>query len=121
MERRTLEAVIYEREPPVARIVLNRPEKANTKDAVLVQEVDACLREADRDKEIKVVILKANGKGFCGGHVARWGPDENPYPDFGDTFEDLYKGTADLFLWPTLYLWEFPKPTISQIHGYLAD
>ena len=82
------------------------------------QEVDACLHEADRDKEIKVVILKANGKGFCGGHVARWGADENPYPDFGDTFEDLYKGTADLFLWPTLYLWEFPKPTISQIHGY---
>ena len=113
-----LEAVIYEREPPIARIILNRPDKANTKDAQLVQEVDACLREADRDKEIKVVILKANGKGFCGGHVARWGPDENPYPDFGDTFEDLYKGTADLFLWPTLYLWEFPKPTISQIHGY---
>ena len=118
MERRELESVIYEREPPIARIILNRPDKANTKDASLVQEVDACLHEADRDKEIKVVILKANGKGFCGGHVARWGPDENPYPDFGDTFEDLYKGTADLFLWPTLYLWEFPKPTISQIHGY---
>lgn len=50
--------------------------------------------------------------------MARWGPDENPYPDFGETFEDLYKGTADLFLWPTLYLWEFPKPTISAIHGY---
>jgi enoyl-CoA hydratase/carnithine racemase len=118
IERRTLESVIYEREPPIARIILNRPDKANTKDASLVQEVDACLHEADRDKDIKVVILKANGKGFCGGHVARWGPDENPYPDFGDTFEDLYKGTADLFLWPTLYLWEFPKPTISQIHGY---
>jgi len=113
-----LETVIYEREPPIARIILNKPDKANTKDAQLVQEVDACLKEADRDKEIKVVILKANGKGFCGGHVARWGPDENPYPDFGNTFEDLYKGTADLFLWPTLYLWEFPKPTISQIHGY---
>jgi enoyl-CoA hydratase len=118
MENRTLESVIYEREPPIARIILNRPDKANTKDASLVQEVDACLHEADRDKEIKVVILKANGKGFCGGHVAGWGPDENPYPDFGNTFEDLYKGTADLFLWPTLYLWEFPKPTISQIHGY---
>lgn len=97
MERRTLEAVIYEREPPIARIILNRADKANTKDATLVQEVDACLHEADRDRDIKVVIIKANGKGFCGGHVARWGPDENPYPDFGDTFEDLYKGTADLF------------------------
>ena len=67
---------------------------------------------------IRVVIIKANGNGFCGGHVASWGPDENPYPEFGATFEELYKGTADLFLWPTLYLCEFPKPTISQIHGY---
>ena len=115
---RDLESVIYEREPPIARIILNRPDKANTKDASWCRRSTRACDEADRDKEIKVVILKANGKGFCGGHVARWGPDENPYPDFGDTFEDLYKGTADLFLWPTLYLWEFPKPTISQIHGY---
>ena len=63
-----------------------------------------------------MVILKANGRDSGGGHVARWGPDES-VPDFGDTFEDLYAGTADLFLWPTLYLWEFP-PTISAIHGY---
>ena len=96
MERRTLEAVIYEREPPIARIILNRPDKANTKDATLVQEVDACLHEADRDREIKVVILKANGNGFCGGHVARWGPEENP-SRFRRHVEDLYKGTADLF------------------------
>ncbi|HZU49689.1 MAG TPA: enoyl-CoA hydratase/isomerase family protein, partial [Mycobacterium sp.] len=118
MEQRILNAVIYQRDPPIARIILNRPEKANTKDSTLVREVDECLHDADRDGEIKVVILKANGNGFCGGHVARWGPDENPYPEFGTTFEELYKGTADLFLWPTLYLWEFPKPTISQIHGY---
>ncbi|HWA66173.1 MAG TPA: enoyl-CoA hydratase-related protein [Mycobacteriales bacterium] len=118
VERRELNAVIYETDGPIARIILNRVDKANTKDAQLVEEVDACLHEADRDGAIKVVIIKANGNGFCGGHVARWGPDESPYPDFGDTFESLYKGTADLFLWPTLYLWEFPKPTISQIHGY---
>ncbi|MBV8965708.1 MAG: enoyl-CoA hydratase, partial [Mycobacteriaceae bacterium] len=43
MEQRILEAVIYEREPPVARIILNRPDKANTKDASLVGDVDACL------------------------------------------------------------------------------
>ncbi|OBG77660.1 hypothetical protein A5700_19170 [Mycobacterium sp. E1214] len=61
MERRELEAVIYEREPPIARIILNRPEKANTKDAVLVTEVDDCLREADRDREVKVVILRCAG------------------------------------------------------------
>jgi len=118
MESRSLTSVIYEREGPVARIILNRPEKANTKDSVLVREVDECLHEADRDREVRVVILKANGNGFCGGHVARRSGGEEPYPEFGRTFEDLYKGTADLFLWPTLYLWEFPKITISQIHGY---
>jgi enoyl-CoA hydratase/carnithine racemase len=74
MERRVLEAVIYERDPPIARIILNRVDRANTKDATLVTEVDDCLHEADRDREIKVVIIKANGKGFCGGHVARWAP-----------------------------------------------
>src|ERR1700746_4003377 len=99
MERRVLEAVIYEREPPIARIILNRVDRANTKDATLVTEVDNCLHEADRDREIKVVIIKANGKGFCGGHVARWGPDEKPYSQFRGTFESLYKRTAQLSLW----------------------
>jgi len=115
---RLRDRIVYESADSIATLTLDWGEKGNLQDHDMAREVDACLHEADRDKEIKVVIIKANGKGFCGGHVARWGPDENPYPDFGDTFEDLYKGTADLFLWPTLYLWEFPKPTISQIHGY---
>ena len=67
MEWRTLEAVIYERDPPIAPIILNRPDKANTKDSRLVREVDDCLHEADRDNDIKVVILKANCNGFCAG------------------------------------------------------
>ena len=33
MERRTLEAVIYEREPPIARIILNRADKDLPKSA----------------------------------------------------------------------------------------
>src|SRR5258708_31231555 len=88
MERRVLEAVIYEREPPIARIILNRVDKANTKDATLVTDVDNCLHEADRDREIKVVILKANGNGFCGGPVSPGGPHANPFPRFGGTFAD---------------------------------
>ena len=44
-ERRVLNAVIYEREPPIARIILNRPDKANTKDAQLVgRSTPACTR-----------------------------------------------------------------------------
>jgi enoyl-CoA hydratase len=29
-----------------------------------------------------------------------------------------WKGSADLFTWPVLHLWEFMKPSISAVHGY---
>ncbi|OBI18538.1 enoyl-CoA hydratase/isomerase family protein [Mycobacterium sp. E2497] len=119
MERRVLEAVIYEREPPIARIILNRVDKANTKDAVLVTEVDECLHAADRDKEIKVVILKANGKGFCSGHAI--GNNAVDYPAFVEGAKVMgtpWKPQTDLFVKPVLNLWEFSKPTIAQVHGY---
>lgn len=116
MERTELSTVIYEKEGPIARIVLNRPERANAKDSAMAHDIDDCLHDADRDTSVKVVILKANGKGFCSGHAV--GGAEDSYPEFGHTPEQQLKGSADLFLWPVLYLWEFPKPTIAQVHGY---
>ena len=41
------------------------------------------------------------------------------YPTTGPTPERTHKNhNQDLFLWPPLRLWEFPKATIAQIHGY---
>jgi enoyl-CoA hydratase len=110
--------VLYEREPPIARIVLNWPAKANAQSSAMVHQVDACLTDAAADYEIKVVVLKANGKGFCAGHVVA-GPDA--YPEFVDSFEGIgsnWIGSRELFLWPTLRFFEFPKPMIAQVHGY---
>ena len=61
METRTLDTVIYEKDGPVAWIILNYPEKANIQSSSLVFDVDTCLDDADRDYDIKVVVLKANG------------------------------------------------------------
>jgi enoyl-CoA hydratase/carnithine racemase len=33
-------------------------------------------------------------------------------------WDSVWKAQSDLFLWPTLRLWEFRKPTIAQVHGY---
>ena len=62
------------------RITLNWPEKANAQDQKLADEVDAALLDADRDYDIKVLILKANGKGFCSGHAI--GNNAVDYPSF---------------------------------------
>src|SRR6201991_1984407 len=115
----TRERIIFEKEGPIARITLNWPEKANAQDQKLAEEVDAALLDADRDYDIKVLVLKANGKGFCSGHAI--GNNSVDYPEFVEGFKATgtpWKPQTHLFVKPILNLWEFSKPTISQIHGY---
>ncbi|HEV2368223.1 MAG TPA: enoyl-CoA hydratase-related protein [Acidimicrobiales bacterium] len=113
------ERIIFEKEGPIARLILNHPEKANGQDSTMVKEVDEALLDADRDYDIKVLIFKANGKGFCSGHII--GDTATAYPEFAEGSQRIgtpWKGQYDLFVRPVFNLWEFPKPTISQIHGY---
>lgn len=118
MDTRDLGKVLYERESAIARIVLNWPDKANAQSSEMVWQVDEALTLAERDYDVKVVVIKANGKGFSAGHVID-GPDA--YPEFARSIERIGKnwiGSRELFLWPTLRFYEFPKPMIAQVHGY---
>ena len=115
----TRERIIFEKEGAIARIILNWPEKANAQDQKLAEEVDAALLDADRDYDIRVLIMKANGKGFCSGHAI--GNNALDYPAFAEGAAHIgtpWKGQMDLFVKPVLNLWEFSKPTIAQVHGY---
>jgi enoyl-CoA hydratase len=108
--------VQYEKEGPIARIILNDPKRANVQSSEMVWGVDDALTDARRDHGVKVVILKANGKGFCSGHIPT-----GDYPEFLANREakgSVWEGQTELFLTPMLTLWEFPKPVISQVHGY---
>ncbi len=120
MQTRDLETIRYEKDGSVARIVLNTPEKANVQTARQVWDMEECLRWAEDDEEVKVLILKAAGKGFCAGHaIVSREEMASVYPTTGPTPERTWKKhNYDLFLWPPLHLWEFPKATISQVHGY---
>jgi enoyl-CoA hydratase len=115
----TRERIIFEKQGPIAKITLNWPEKANAQDQKQVEEIDDALRDADRDYDIKVLVLKANGKGFCSGHAI--GNNSVDYPEFVEGFKATgtpWKPQTDLFVKPILNLWEFSKPTISAINGY---
>jgi enoyl-CoA hydratase len=117
--RQERERTIYEKDGPVARIILNFPEKANAQDSKMAWEVDDALRDADRDYDIKVVVIKANGNGFCAGHII--GDTATAYPEFSEGSARIgtpWKGQYDVFVRPVLNLWEFSKPTIAQVHGY---
>lgn len=118
METLDLGVVLYEVEGPVARVVLNWPAKANAQSSEMVWQVDSALDRAEEDSSVKVVVIKANGRGFCSGH-AIGGTDA--YPEFAASQESIgsnWVGSRKLFLWPTLRFFEFPKPMIAQVHGY---
>jgi enoyl-CoA hydratase len=120
-ESREFETVIYEKDDKVARITFNRPERANTQSSQFAYDLDAALHLANRDYDVRVVILKGNGSGYSAGHDFR--PDQmaEVFPDYLESRErtgTIWKGGSDIFVEPVLRLWEFPKPTIAQIHGY---
>lgn len=51
----------------VATVRLNRPDKANSMNAVLWEELQACFEWLDEEPGVRVVILAANGNHFCAG------------------------------------------------------
>jgi enoyl-CoA hydratase len=102
----------------IAEITLDYPQRGNLQDHDMVWAFDEALDLAQADYDVKVVLIKANGKGFCSGHDGM-----GDYPEFKENLErtgTTWTGQSDLFLDPVLRLWEFPKPTIAAVNGYAA-
>jgi len=51
----------------IAYITLNRPERLNSFDMKLGEELYKVLHEISKNEEIRMVVIKGTGKGFCGG------------------------------------------------------
>lgn len=54
-------------EEQVATVCLNRPDKANSMNAAMWVELQACFEWLDAEPTVRAVILAANGKHFCSG------------------------------------------------------
>lgn len=59
--------VDVEREGPVARILLNRPEKANALNSAMLNELRKKVEDLAPDASLRAVVLAGRGKAFCGG------------------------------------------------------
>lgn len=53
---------------PIARLTLNDPDRANVLSRAMMDALEAALRAATEDSNVRVVILAANGRIFCAGH-----------------------------------------------------
>jgi len=57
----------FDKQGPIARIELNRPDAAHGIDSLLASELKQAAHACDSDAELKVVILCSSGRFFCAG------------------------------------------------------
>ncbi len=115
------ENIIYEVENHVATITLNRPEMSNALTKELLFELKHAVEQSDDDNQVKVILLKGNGKNFCGGYGLDWSTVEEKEKqeenqNIWDPIED-YK-MINKYTGAMLSLFRCSKPVIAQVHGY---
>ncbi len=59
--------ILTAKENSVLTVTLNRPEKRNALNDALVNSLKDALREADKDEDLRVILIKGAGKDFCSG------------------------------------------------------
>lgn len=127
-EQTSYETIRYERPADrVARIVLNRPDRANAQNNQLLYELNDAFDRAAKDDDIRVIILTGEGRFFSSGHdlspgefdptltavdtVSTWGGFDQPGIEGYWAFEEeAYFGLCQR--WRNI-----PKPTIAAVKG----
>ncbi len=105
------EMISFEKDGPIGVLTLNSPKKLNAINATLIREVNAALDAAERDDDVRVVLLTGAGRAFCVGYDISALPEGDQ--DLGALQREL---ASDLDF--IMRFWRFPKPTVAAVHGY---
>jgi enoyl-CoA hydratase/carnithine racemase len=104
--------ILYEVDPPVATITLNRPAQLNAWTATMADEVRAAVQAATADADVVGIVLTGAGRGFCAG--ADMSTLQGIVPVDGDV---QYEPTGPVGF---EFLMRCPKPIVAAINGPAA-
>jgi enoyl-CoA hydratase/carnithine racemase len=121
----TNQEILYNVDDRVATITLNRPDKLNAWTATMEQEVRAAMYEAERDQEVRVIILTGAGRGFCAGAdmsllgaIAKQGLDDRGQENFlRNTDNGRRQNIRADFQKKYSYFPSIEKPVIAAVNG----
>ena len=130
----------YQRDGPVARVTLNRPERGNGITLEMPRELAACVERANLDPEVHVIALAGNGSGFCGGYdlvasaekmsegfgmheVAEGSPLDPAVQAANHDPDEVWDPIVDFQMMSRnvrgfMSLFHSDKPVLCKVHGY---
>jgi methylglutaconyl-CoA hydratase len=103
--------LLYEIQDHLCLLTLNRVNKHNAFDHHLLAEMQTQLDAAIADQQVRVIVLKANGKHFSAGADLAWMQDMARFSEAENLKDAMVLGT----LMYTLN--QSPKPTLSMVQG----
>ena len=107
----TYQSILTEVDGPLGILTLNKAERHNAFDEILIGEIIAGLRELEADPQVRAVVLSSTGKSFCAGADLNWMKRAAGYsPE-----ENLRDARQLAALLSTLN--ELSKPTIARVQG----
>lgn len=112
------ETVLYDVTDGVARITMNRPDKRNALNHQLIDDLDAAFAEAERDRNVRVVVLAANGASFCAGYDLKGSYYTKPPEEDGRWTAAGALGTLRGIEGFYQRIWNCPKPTVARVQGH---
>ncbi len=118
--------MLYETvEPGIVKITMNRPEKRNAEDALMLEEMQDAFVEADIDEDVRVIILAGAGKDFSAGHDMSGKGEKAPEKSIMGRFLDtkltgmeMRMRREDYIYWnQCMVMRDVSKPTIAMVQG----
>lgn len=109
------------RNPRIARLMFNRPERMNAIGDGMLEELRHAVETCERDPQVHVIVVEGAGKGFCGGYDLNSAGQRTDHPclqegfpwDPMDDYATMKRYTEDI-----MSLWRCSKPTIAKVHGH---
>ena len=110
--------LLYEVDSRIATITLNRPDRLNAISGPMLDSFSRVLRDADADRDVRVIIITGAGRGFCAGLDLK---DLTAGTGIGSNgTSDLATQKFDLANSPPVVLHTTDKPVICALNGPAA-
>lgn len=110
----TAPVVRVEHNEGLAELVLAAPERSNAIDLDFAQQLGEALDEIAALEELRVVLIRAEGRNFC------VGGDVRSFAAHADDLGAYVKAVADAAHHALQKLAELPVPVIAAVHGAVA-